>query len=185
MHLKSSVLPPSPVRPLRKLLVTALVALAAPMAMAWTDKPVKMIVPAPAGGTMDVVARILAEQLSADLGQPVIIDNKPGAGGGIGVQAMNMAAPDGQTIMVTASNVLTEIPHVMKSGFDPLKDVQPVATLARATLVLVAAPEGIKALEAAHPDVDIYTAAIDSHLNEIGYIIPGLGDAGDKIFGTR
>jgi tripartite-type tricarboxylate transporter receptor subunit TctC len=140
MHLKSSVLPPSPVRPLRKLLVTALVALAAPMAMAWTDKPVKMIVPAPAGGTMDVVARILAEQLSADLGQPVIIDNKPGAGGGIGVQAMNMAAPDGQTIMVTASNVLTEIPHVMKSGFDPLKDVQPVATLARATLVLVAAP---------------------------------------------
>jgi uracil phosphoribosyltransferase len=52
-------------------------------------------------------------------------------------------------------------------------------------LVLVAAPEGIKALEAAHPDVWLFTAAIDSHLNEIGYIIPGLGDAGDKIFGTK
>ena len=52
-------------------------------------------------------------------------------------------------------------------------------------LVLVAAPEGIKALHAAHPDVDVYTAAIDSHLNEVGYIIPGLGDAGDKIFGTK
>ena len=52
-------------------------------------------------------------------------------------------------------------------------------------LVMVAAPEGIAALEKAHPDVDIYTAAIDSHLNEIGYIMPGLGDAGDKIFGTR
>ena len=52
-------------------------------------------------------------------------------------------------------------------------------------LVLVAAPEGIKAVQDAHPDVDIYTAAIDSHLNEIGYIMPGLGDAGDKIFGTR
>ncbi len=51
-------------------------------------------------------------------------------------------------------------------------------------LVLVAAPEGIKALEAAHPDVQLYTAAIDSHLNEKGYIVPGLGDAGDKIFGT-
>jgi len=52
-------------------------------------------------------------------------------------------------------------------------------------LVLVAAPEGIAALEAAHPDVRCWTAAIDSHLNERGYIIPGLGDAGDRIFGTR
>ncbi len=52
-------------------------------------------------------------------------------------------------------------------------------------IVLVAAPEGIRAMQEAHPDVDIYTAAIDSHLNELGYIIPGLGDAGDKIFGTK
>ena len=52
-------------------------------------------------------------------------------------------------------------------------------------LVLVAAPEGVKAVNEAHPDVTIYTAALDSHLNENGYIIPGLGDAGDKIFGTR
>lgn len=52
-------------------------------------------------------------------------------------------------------------------------------------LVLVAAPEGIKALEAAHPDIELYCASIDSHLNEHGYIIPGLGDAGDKIFGTK
>ena len=52
-------------------------------------------------------------------------------------------------------------------------------------LVLVAAPEGIAALQAAHPDVRCWTAAVDSHLNEVGYIIPGLGDAGDKIFGTR
>ncbi|HET8597675.1 MAG TPA: uracil phosphoribosyltransferase [Castellaniella sp.] len=52
-------------------------------------------------------------------------------------------------------------------------------------LVLVAAPEGIAAVDRAHPDVHIYTASIDSHLNEDGYIIPGLGDAGDRIFGTR
>jgi len=52
-------------------------------------------------------------------------------------------------------------------------------------LVLVAAPEGIERLQAAHPDVDIYTASIDDHLNENGYIVPGLGDAGDKIFGTK
>ena len=49
----------------------------------------------------------------------------------------------------------------------------------------VCAPEGIKRVEEAHPDVDIYTAAVDSHLDEHGYIIPGLGDAGDRIFGTR
>ncbi|WP_310599072.1 uracil phosphoribosyltransferase [Desulfobulbus sp.] len=52
-------------------------------------------------------------------------------------------------------------------------------------LFLVAAPEGIRALEARHPDVDIYVAAVDERLNEAGYILPGLGDAGDKIFGTR
>ena len=52
-------------------------------------------------------------------------------------------------------------------------------------LVLVAAPEGIALLEKAHPDVELYTASIDDHLNEQGYIIPGLGDAGDKIFGTK
>jgi uracil phosphoribosyltransferase len=52
-------------------------------------------------------------------------------------------------------------------------------------LVLVAAPEGVRALDAAHPDVRCWAAAIDSHLNEVGYIIPGLGDAGDKIFGTK
>ena len=50
---------------------------------------------------------------------------------------------------------------------------------------MVSCPEGVEFLQKAHPDVDIYTASIDSHLNEHGYIIPGLGDAGDKIFGTR
>lgn len=128
-------------RSLRRPALTALLsALLMPAAMAWTDKPVKMVVPAPAGGTMDVVARVVAEQLSAEIGQPVVIDNKPGAGGGIGVQAMNAAPADGNTIMLTASNVLTEIPHVLKSGFDPLKDVKPVTAIARSYLVMIGAP---------------------------------------------
>lgn len=109
-------------------------------AMAWTDKPVKLLVPAPAGGTMDVVARIIGQQLSADIGQPVIIENKPGAGGAIAIQALIAAPADGQTIMVTADNVLTEIPHVLKGGFDPLKDVKPIATVARSGMVMVGAP---------------------------------------------
>lgn len=109
-------------------------------ALAWTSKPVKMIVPAPAGGTMDIVARSVADQLALELNQPVVVENKPGAGGAIAVQALIAAPGDGQTIMMTASNVLTEIPHVMKTGFDPLKDVEPVAMMVKASAVLVSAP---------------------------------------------
>lgn len=121
------------------LLATASVALSA-NAWAWTDKPVKLLVPAPAGGSMDVVARLLAQQLSLDIKQTVIVDNKPGAGGAIGIQALLQAPPDGNTLMVTSNNVLVEIPHVMKTPYDPLKDVKPIATFARSGLVLVSAP---------------------------------------------
>ena len=110
-----------------------------PAVLAWTHKPVKLLVPAPPGGTIDMVARILAEALSHDLGQPVIVENKPGAGGAIAVQALNAAPPDGNTLMVVASNVLTEIPLVMKTSFDPLKDVRPVTMVGRGVQVLVAA----------------------------------------------
>lgn len=121
--------------------VAAGLVLATPAAMAWTAKPVRMLVPAPAGGTMDVLARLLADQLSADLGHPVVVDNKPGAGGGIAVSTMLAAPADGQTIMVTASNVLTEVPHVLKPAFDPLRDVRPIASVARSRMVMIGAPE--------------------------------------------
>ena len=77
-------------------------------------------------------------------------------------------------MLATAGSMIATVELLKRRG---CKDVR--------ALVLVAAPEGIKALEAAHPDVRCWTAAVDSHLNEVGYIIPGLGDAGDKIFGTR
>lgn len=136
--------------PLRRSVLALAAALMLPASWAWTDKPVKMLVPAPAGGTMDVVARVIAQQLSADIGQPVVVDNRPGAGGAIAVQAMLQAPADGQTIMVTADNILTEIPQVMKMPYDPLKDIKPIATVARAGMVLVVAPnvpaDNIKAL---------------------------------------
>ena len=125
---------------LRRTLCAATLALAGSMAFAWTDKTVKVVVPAPAGGVMDVMARVLGEQLSKDLGQTFVVDNKPGAGGGIGIQALLTAPADGNTIMVTASNVMTEIPHVMKGSFDPLKDVRPVQTIARVSNILVTSP---------------------------------------------
>jgi len=126
---------------LRRLKPWAAALAAAPLlAHAWTTKPVRIVVPAPAGGTMDVVARVLSDAISAEIGQPVIVDNKPGAGGAIGVHALNSAPPDGQTIMFMVSNILTEIPLVMKTGFDPVKDVKPVTMVARSAMVLVSAP---------------------------------------------
>ena len=76
-----------------KALAVLLAIAAAPLAAnAWTNKPVKVIVPAPPGGTMDVTARILAEAIAAEIGQPVIVENRPGAGGAIGVQALQRRA---------------------------------------------------------------------------------------------
>ena len=77
-------------------------------------------------------------------------------------------------MLATAGSMIATVDLLKSRG---AKDIR--------ALVLVAAPEGIAALEAKHPDVRCWTAAIDSHLNEVGYIIPGLGDAGDRLFGTK
>ena len=115
-------------------------------ACAWGDRPVKLIVPAPAGGSSDVVARVFGQQLSSDIGQPVVVENKPGAGAAIGLQAMLQAPPDGSTLAMVPSNVLTEIPHVMKLPYDALKDILPVAALVRSGVVLVT-PESTPATD--------------------------------------
>src|SRR5690606_37453017 len=77
-------------------------------------------------------------------------------------------------MLATGGSMVATIDMLKKAGSTNIR-----------ALVLVAAPEGIAAVERAHPDVHVYTASIDSHLNENGYIVPGLGDAGDRIFGTR
>ena len=77
-------------------------------------------------------------------------------------------------MLATGGSMISTLDLIKKEGCTNIK-----------VLILVAAPEGLKALEEAHPDIEVYTASIDSHLNEQGYIVPGLGDAGDKIFGTK
>lgn len=111
------------------------------LAQTWPERTIKIIVPAPPGGNMDVPARVFANYLSKEVGQTVIVENKAGAGGAIGVQAMLNAPADGHTILYTSSNVLTEIPHAMKPPFDPMKDVRPVAALTKYRYVLVVAPD--------------------------------------------
>lgn len=114
--------------PLRRAACAAALAFALPAAMAWTDKPVRMLVPAPAGGTMDVVARIVADQLAADIGQPVVVENKPGAGGTLGASAMVSAAPDGYTLTQLPLGIY-RLPHMQTMNFDPVKDLTHIVCL--------------------------------------------------------
>ncbi|MBN8495047.1 MAG: tripartite tricarboxylate transporter substrate binding protein, partial [Burkholderiales bacterium] len=105
---------------------------------AWPSKPVRILIGAPPGGTADIVARLLAEGLQKEWGQPVIVEAKPGAAGMIAMQDFLGQPADGQTLLVSVNALVTEIPHVIKVRFDPFKDVKPVADLSRSGLVFVA-----------------------------------------------
>ena len=90
-------------------------------------RPIRLIVPSPAGGEPDTLARLVAQQMSADLRQPVVVENKPGAGGLVGIAALANAKPDGYTIGVSYQAALALSPHLLvKKLFDPLTDIAPV-----------------------------------------------------------
>lgn len=117
-----------------------LAAAPAAFAQAWPAKPVRIVIGAPAGGTTDIVARLLADGLQKEWGQPVIVEAKPGAAGMIAMQDFLSQPADGHTLLVAVNALVTEIPHVLKLKFDPFKDVKPVADLARSGLVFVGNP---------------------------------------------
>ncbi len=95
---------------------------------AYPDRAIRLIVPFAAGGNADIVGRLVGERMSQALGQPVVIDNRGGAGGSIGAEAVARAAPDGYTLLVGSNGPLTVNPFVQaKLGYDPLKDFAPVA----------------------------------------------------------
>ena len=105
------------------------------------SKPITLVVPQAAGGANDAIARVIGQRLSQQLGQSVVIDNKPGAGGNIGTAFVGKAKPDGYTLLVQADSAQVINPWLYKSaGFDPVKDFKPVAPLAHAGYVLVAHP---------------------------------------------
>src|SRR5205823_9049906 len=90
---------------------------------AWPAKPIKWVVPFAAGGTTDILARTVGEKLSIALGQPVVVDNKPGAGGGVGAEFTARSAPDGYTIMGgTISTHAINASLYSKLPYDPVKD---------------------------------------------------------------
>jgi tripartite-type tricarboxylate transporter receptor subunit TctC len=154
-----------------KVLALSLVAfgLLAPAAQAaWPERTVTLIVPFPAGGPNDLLGRLLAAELQPKLGQSVIVENRAGAVGNIGIAAAARAAPDGYTILCTTGVVLIN-PSVSKQPYDPLKDFEPVAFLGAAPNAIIANPKaGIKTI------ADLVAKA-KAEPGKITYASPGVG----------
>jgi tripartite-type tricarboxylate transporter receptor subunit TctC len=112
------------------------------LAQSWPAKPVKWIVPFAAGGTTDILARVIGEKLSAALGQPVVVENRPGAGGGVGADQVAKAAPDGYTIMGgTISTHAINASLYKNLPYDPVRDFAPITLIVRVPNMLVVNPD--------------------------------------------
>ncbi|HEY1230109.1 MAG TPA: tripartite tricarboxylate transporter substrate-binding protein, partial [Ramlibacter sp.] len=104
----------------------------------WPSKPVRLVVAYPPGGVSDVVARALGDRLAPALGQPVVVENKAGASGSIGLDAVAKSAPDGHTLGFAAISPLALTPHLGKSPFDPARDLVPVVGVMDSPVLLLA-----------------------------------------------
>ena len=123
------------------LAAAGLAALALPARAAWPDKPIKIIVTFPPGGSSDILARVMAEQLTKKLGQSVVVDNRPGAGGTIGGAAVAQSAADGYTFMLSNTTPIALGPFALeKQPYDPVEAFTHVAYLGSAPLVIMANP---------------------------------------------
>lgn len=150
--------------------VLALAAFAA-QAQTWPSKPIKLVVSYPPGGTVDAVARIIATPLSQRLGQPVIVDNRGGAGGAIGGDLVAKSAADGYTVLLDASNHAQNPALRSKMPFDTLRDLAPVSLLVKVPNVLVVHPAtSIKTVQ------DLVTQA-KARPGEINFASSGNGSA--------
>jgi tripartite-type tricarboxylate transporter receptor subunit TctC len=123
------------------LVAATLVATAAQAQTAWPSKPIRLIAPFPPASTADVIGRVLGQKMSQRLGQPIVVDNRVGASGNIGADAIAKAAPDGYTIgIVTSSTHAVAVSLSGKLPYDPLKDFTPITMLANSPYVLVLYP---------------------------------------------
>lgn len=148
---------------------------ASPALAAYPDKPVQVTVPTAPGGTVDIIARVIAEQLAKNMGQPFVVNNRPGAGGVVGTQFMAREPGDGYSLMVTANSNQLIVPWVYKNAkFDPIKDFSPIAALGIVPNVLCVHPsfpakdlKGFMAEVKAHPDKYLYASAGSGTLNHL------------------
>ncbi|MBV8619189.1 MAG: tripartite tricarboxylate transporter substrate binding protein [Curvibacter sp.] len=131
---------PNPSRRRAALAAAALLAACSLAQAAWPDRPITLVVPFPPGGPTDLVARVLAQNVGEQLGQSVIVDNKPGANGNIGNAFVAKAAPDGYTVLYNTSSAALSPSLYKKLNYDLQKDLAPVALTAVVPLVLVVNP---------------------------------------------
>lgn len=118
----------------------ALVLSVGAQAQAWPNKPIRIVIPFPPGNTTDIMARLMAPRMSERLGQPVIVENRPGASGMLGLEGVARAAPDGYTIAAGQGGNLSVLPHTSKNvPYDALKDFTPIAVSTANYLVVVGA----------------------------------------------
>ena len=115
-------------------------AWAQPAGEAYPTKPIKLILPFPPGGGTDILGRIIAERLSANLGQPVVIENRGGAGGNVGAEAAAKAAPDGYTIVLVAPSLAISPSLYSKLNYDPIRDLAPVSLVGTVPNVIITDP---------------------------------------------
>jgi tripartite-type tricarboxylate transporter receptor subunit TctC len=125
---------------MKRSLLFALTLLLAPLAQAYPDRPIKLVVPSTAGSPPDMIARLLSDKIGAALGQPVIVENKPGAGGTIGAKAVTTAEPDGHTLMVGSTSNLLIAPLVYKNAGYDAGTFAPVARVSDSIEVLAVHP---------------------------------------------
>ena len=124
-----------------KWLAATAVSLALPAYAAWPDKPIKIVVTFPPGGASDIVARVMAEQLAKKLGQPVLVDNRPGAGGSVGGSLAAQAPADGYTLMLSNSTPVSIGPFALdRLPYDPIEAFTHIASLGAAPCVVMANP---------------------------------------------
>jgi tripartite-type tricarboxylate transporter receptor subunit TctC len=143
----------------------------AAVAQSYPTRTIKIVVPFPPGGPTDVTARIFAERLQARLGQPVIVESRPGGGGGtVGAKAVASSEPEGYTLLFALTGTLTIAPAIFKnSGYDPLKSFAPVAMAATGAQVLTV-----------HPSLPVKTVAervayAKANPGKVSYASPGFG----------
>jgi tripartite-type tricarboxylate transporter receptor subunit TctC len=129
----------------------ALAAVGAPAAQAqdnYPARPVRVVIAFPPGGPTDFVGRLVTDKMSAELGQRVYIENRPGAAGTVGADNVAKADPDGYSLFLTTSGAVTIAPHIQSVPYDPLRDFAPVALVTKVTEVLVVTPKlGIKTVK--------------------------------------
>lgn len=114
----------------------AMASLAHSQPQDWPQRPIRIVVPAPPGSSTDLLARVISDRLPMALGQPVVVDNRPGAATNIGTEHVARQAPDGYTILLTQNTLVTNAHFFKKLPFDPLKDFDPVSLIATSPLFL-------------------------------------------------